>query len=103
MIENNISNSNWVKFDSYREMKVMFEGKLLVIRPSDLTIVVPLFCSLCEFPNKNSLDSIAYRKLGCCHACSMFCEGKKENITSENWTRYIKERELLSRPKFIFK
>jgi len=90
--------SPWSKFDSYREMKVVSDGKVLVIRPSDTTTVVPLFCPLCEFSMRNSNDSIAYRKKQCCDKCLLFCRGNKEDFTPEQWEEYLQERQLMTRP-----
>lgn len=96
-------NNSWSPFDSYREMKIVSDGRILVIRPSDTTTVVPLFCPLCEFPMQNSDDSIAYRKLQCCDKCWSFARGSKNELPPEQWEEYLKERQNRAKPLFILK
>lgn len=90
-------NGSWSSFDSYREMKVVLNGKILVVRPSDKTTVVPLFCGLCEFPMQTSDDSIAYRKRQCCNKCLLFCRGNKEELPEEQWKEYLLERQNMAK------
>jgi hypothetical protein len=97
-----MSNS-WVPFDSYREMKIIENKKILVIRPSDQTTVVPLFCSVCKFPMQNSFDSLAFRKKGCCGKCLEFCQGDRTLISPEIWEEYLHDRHLFAKPLLNFK
>lgn len=96
----------WSKIDSYKEMKVIEDGRILVIKPIDSnSITVPLFCSYCSYPMKTAEDSIAFRKAQMCGKCSLYSHGNKENIqkTSESWTLYMENRKLTSKPLFKFK
>jgi hypothetical protein len=96
-----MSSTDWVPFDSYREMKVLLGGKILVIRPSDAATVVPLFCSLCEVSMKSMDDAIAYRKTQCCDKCYLLCKGNKSVLKPEQWEEYLKERR--NAPRSLFK
>lgn len=98
-----VPTSAWSKFDSYREMKLLEGGKILVIRPADVATVVPLFCPLCHFPLRTADDSIAFRKAGCCDKCILFCRGKKEEMKPELWEEYLEERRNAPRPLIILK
>jgi hypothetical protein len=84
-------------------MKVVAEGKILVIRPADTTTVVPLFCPLCAFPMQNSDDSIAFRKKQCCDKCLLFCRGDKAQLPLEQWEEYLEERQNRAKPLFKLK
>jgi hypothetical protein len=96
-------NGSWSSFDSYREMKVVANGKVLVVRPSDKTTVVPLFCPVCEFPMQNSDDSIAFRKKQCCNKCLLFCRGDRNELPPEQWEEYLLERQNRAKPLFNLK
>lgn len=95
----------WFIFDSYREMKVLHDGKLLIVRPFDKDVTVPLFCLLCKFPLKNADDSIAYRKTRTCDKCLLRWNAEPENVNvqCEEFYQYLKEREMLSKPYLHFK
>jgi hypothetical protein len=93
--------TTWTPFDSYREMKVLLDGKILVIRPSDAATVVPLFCPLCEVSMKTADDSIAYRKAQCCEKCFLVCKGDKTLLKPEQWAEYLEERR--NGPRSLFK
>jgi hypothetical protein len=93
----------WTAFDAYREMKVVAEGKILVVRPSDAATIVPLFCAFCRFPMKTADDSIAYRKAGCCDKCLLFCRGRKEEMPPEQWEEYLQDRQNCAKPLIIIK
>lgn len=97
------SDISWSPFDSFREMKVVADGKVIVIRPSDSTTVVPLFCPVCAFPMQNSDDSLAYRKKQCCDKCWTFCRGSKDELPEEQWEEYLLEREIRAKPLFNLK
>lgn len=96
---------DWFIFDSYREMKVMNDGKLLIVRPFDKDVTVPLFCPLCKFPLKTADDSIAYRKTRTCDKCLLRWNSEPEQVDvhSEEFYQYVKEREILHKPILIFK
>lgn len=98
------SSPSWIPFDSHREMKVLQDGKILVLRPiSNSQPPVPLFCPLCKFPMKTSLDSIAFRSSGkCCDKCFLFCKGEPTKVSPESWSDYITNRTILSKPSFRF-
>lgn len=93
----------WDSLDTFREVKSVSNGKVLVIRQKERDMITPLFCSFCNFPMKSSEDSTAYRKHGCCGSCSLFCRGDRNAISSEVWDEYINTRHLLGKPLFIFK
>lgn len=97
--------AEWFIFDSYREMKVLNDGKLLVVRPFDKIVAVPLFCPLCAFPMRTADDSVAYRKTRTCHKCNLKWDSEPENVdkTTEQFKDYLTERELLGRPLLIIK
>jgi hypothetical protein len=82
-------------------MKVLLDGKILVIRPSDVATVVPLFCPLCGVSMKTSDDSIAYRKAQCCDKCFLACKGDKAFLTEEQWAEYLEDRR--NTPRSLFK
>ncbi len=94
---------SWSKFDTYREMKLIANGKVLVVRPSDIATVVPLFCSWCKYPFRTSDDSLAFRKAGCCDKCLLFSRGKPEETSKEQWASYLEERRTAPRPLIILK
>ena len=91
-------NDTWAPLDTYREMKVSANGKILVIRPSDSATVVPLFCPLCTFSLKTADDSIAFRKKQCCDKCILFCRGDKAQVPLEQWEEYLLERQNGPKP-----
>ena len=94
---------SWIPFDSYREMKLVANNKILVIRPSDASTIVPLFCSLCSFPMKTADDSIAYRKKQCCDKCLLFCRGDRTAFPEEQWQEYLQERQNSAKPIIKFR
>ena len=100
-----VQQDKWFIFDSYREMKVLHDGKLLIVRPFDKDVTVPLFCPLCKFPLKNADDSIAYRKTRTCDKCLLRWNSEPEQVDTqtENFKQYIKEREMLSKPYLHFR
>lgn len=81
----------------------MAGGKILVVRPSDASTTVPLFCPLCQFPLKTSSDSIAYRKALCCDKCILFCRGNPKVVPEEEWLAYLEERQNSPKPLFILR
>lgn len=93
----------WSKFDSYREMKLLANGKVLVVRPADTGTVVPLFCPWCKFPLRTSDDSLAFRKAGCCDKCLLFSRGKPAEMPEVQWTSYLEERRNAPKQLIILK
>ena len=92
----------WTKVDAYREMKVLENGKVLVVRPLEASsTIVPLFCPLCSFPMRTLEDSISYRKSQCCEQCFLFCRGNREELPYEQWEEYIIQRQ--TKPKQLIK
>lgn len=88
------------------EIEVLEDGKVLVIRPSDKSSLIPLFCPVCSFPMKTLNDTVAFRKHGCCDKCELYWSGSKlgtwkdgwrPSAETEDWAYYIAERKLLSR------
>lgn len=101
---NTNANDEWIIFDTYREMKVSHNNKLISIRPFDKQTTVPLFCPLCEFPMKTIEDSVSYREYMLCNKCEQHWKNiPKEQIDPKRWQEYLEERELTSRPIFNFK
>ena len=82
----------WAKFDSYREMKVLADGKILVIRPMDTATVVPLLCPMCGFSMRTQYDAIAYRTDQACDKCVLFCRGNRNFMRTMEWKSYIEDR-----------
>lgn len=97
---------------SDKEVKSLDGGKIVIVKPIDMTTIVPLFCYVCEFPMKTADDSISFRKHGVCSRCDgrwtnhrdvSWKEGKLPDKSSEDWQEYITLRALLSRPLIILK
>jgi hypothetical protein len=100
-----VNMDKFVKLDETREMKILNNGKIVVVKPLDHSIVVPLFCSVCTFPMKTSDDSAAYKMYSCCDRCGLrFASGNKEKWaegwrpTEDELLEYKEERELLAKP-----
>lgn len=101
---------NWTTFGKEKKIKSMCNDKLVLVAPVDTTSIVPLFCSCCSFPMKNSEDSISYRKHGVCDNCDSRWTNKPgvswpkgpDKLLKE-WDEYIKYRIITSRPVIIFK
>src|SRR5574337_71953 len=96
---------DWFIFDSYREMKVMHDGKILVIRPFEIEVTVPIFCPLCNFSLKTIADSISYRKNNTCDKCDLRWGKTAEevDITTQEFADYLKDREILHNPILILR
>lgn len=101
---------DWVESGNGRKMKLVANGQIAVVAPSDTSGIVPLFCPCCERPMRTSDDSLAFRKVGVCHKCDErwtnapgieWPEGPDK--TSEEWTEYLKLRSLLEKPTLTFK
>jgi len=102
--------TEWVSIDDHKELKIVADGKLVVIRPKDKRNVVPLFCPVCEFPMKDSADFLSFREFECCQHCELkfarthsgWVEGLRPSKQSVGWLEYIQNRELLFRPVIKF-
>lgn len=99
------------QLDSLRQIKIIENGKVLVIKSINHTTVVPLFCSVCELPMKTSDDSLAYKTFKACNLCSLhFAYSNRKKWDEENWRpskkeleEYLSHRELVEKPKLIVK
>ena len=91
-------------------MKILEQGKVIVIKPTVHFTVVPLFCPVCQFPMKTSDDSSAYKTYECCDLCGLtFASGNKEKWFA-GWRPaedvlkpYKAEKELLKKPLLIIR
>jgi len=59
----------WQTLDANREIKILHEGKLVVIKLKG--IIVPLFCGVCNTPMRTLEDGLSFRKHECCHWCAL--------------------------------
>lgn len=91
------------------DIKSLMNGQIIIVAPEALVKGrVPLYCPLCEFPNKTSDDSASFRRYGCCAKCEVrWVNWQTKEIMvnarqSPQWSEYIEERTLLSRPIFTF-
>lgn len=104
------SSPKFQKLDSFREIKIFSNEKLMVIRPFNFKST-PLFCSLCKFPMKTLEDSTCHKEYDCCQLCAIhFAVGNKEKWLTEGWRPSIKElkdyienKNLLFNPGLTFK
>jgi len=95
-----------------KKIENLHDGKIVVVKPTDTSNIVPLFCHLCCYPMKTVEDSISYRKVGVCS----YCDGRwtndrrinlKENIFPdknwEEWAEYIEIRRISARSPISFR
>lgn len=101
---------DWIKTGDGKKVKILFDGKVAIVSPEDTSNIVPLFCSCCEFPMKDSDDSISYRKHGICNKCDSRWTNKPgikwpngPDRTSEEWQKYIQKRAMLEKTVINFK
>lgn len=73
----------WKKFDETRDFKI--SSGVLVIRPTDKSNVIPLFCSVCEFPMKTSDDFLSYKDYSCCHKCKIHLVSRDIEKWKNGW------------------
>lgn len=71
---------DWKPLDSRRVFKQHSQG-FLVVKSVDGSEPVPLFCSVCQFPNSSAEDSISHRQYGCCSMCRL----KWADVHQEKW------------------
>ena len=57
-------------------------GDYVVIRPVDISFVVPYECPICSLSMRLSSDIAAFQKNGCCTDCSL---AWAEGVYSEKW------------------
>ena len=79
---------------------------IFVIAPKNYEqSMVPLFCPLCEFPMIRKDDISEYKLHNLCSKCSYKWQGKnlKKIIQTEEYEKYIEEREELERPQLNLK
>lgn len=60
----------WLPLDKLRVAK--FEENLVVVRPVDSDVIVPLFCPFCELPLRTADDALSYRQEHVCYLCDLF-------------------------------
>ena len=102
--------TDWIKTGDSKKVKLLFGGKVAIVAPNDTSNIVPLFCSCCKFPMKDSDDSISYRKHGVCSKCDNRWTGKPgvtwpdgPDLSSDEWQKYIETRVLLEKPVINFR
>jgi hypothetical protein len=95
-----------------KTIETLMDGRLVVVKPEDMSETVPLFCKICAYPMKTLEDSIAYRKVGTCSKCDgrwsndkrvNWKEGKHPDPEWEEWAEYIKDRGISARSPIIFR
>jgi len=95
-----------------KEIVSLENGKVIVVKPMDVSTIVPLFCKLCEYPMKTMEDSISFRKIGVCHYCENswsknkncnIANGLMPNKETEEWLEYIIVRDIASKTIINFK
>jgi hypothetical protein len=59
----------WQPLDTAREIKILHEGKLIVLRLKGDN--PPLFCEVCSLPMRTLEDNLSYRKHKCCQWCAL--------------------------------
>jgi hypothetical protein len=86
-----------------KKIESLHDGKVVIVKPTNQTIIVPLFCDLCSYPMKSIEDSISYRKIGICSHCDLRWTGDKRIDWSskkypdkdwEEWKEYIEIRAI---------
>ena len=100
----------WTETGDGHKMKLVANGKIAVVAPTDTSSVIPLFCPCCELPMKTSDDGLACRKIGVCHKCDERWTNKPGVVwpngpdkESEDWDQYLELRSLLEKPTLNFK
>ena len=103
---------DWLPLDDTRVVRFVNDGKVIVIKPTDKTSIVPLFCPMCNLPMQTSADALAFRKTGGCNLCNMnwcypyskqWADGWRPWISSpERWTDYLERRVASSKPEIVF-
>lgn len=106
----NTPTAPWLSLDDNRLTRFLGDGKVIAVKPKNMDAVVPIFCPLCEFPNRTSDDSSAFREGGVCYACDIRWrrpyldrwnnEGWRPS--GQEWQAYLDNRELLSKPGISF-
>jgi len=92
----------WISIDKNRVAKIEENGKLIIIKPTNVTHAAPIFCPVCEAPMKTSEDSFAFRQHQCCHFCALdwaqseFYKWKEGWRPDEAQIKNAKERRKLS-------
>lgn len=94
-----------------KKIESLHEGKVIVVKPTDQSNIVPLFCQLCCYPMKTIEDSISYRKVGVCSHCNLRWTGDRRIDWSserypdknwEEWKEYIQIRAVSARSPVHF-
>lgn len=96
---------DFLKLDDVKEMKILENGKLVIVKPINHSPVTPLFCPVCEFPMKTSDDAVSYKTYKSCYECGIhFAHPNLEKWktgwrpTPEELSKYKLEKELVSIP-----
>ena len=109
------TNYEWLSLDEHRETAFLEAGKIILVKPKDKSVIVPLFCPLCEFPMRTSEDSMTFRDSGVCHHCDLkwirpfdlkHWTPQSRHLSEYmpvQWEKYIEQRKLLSKPTMSFR
>jgi len=100
---------------STQKIETKSHGKIVIVYDSNAKdMQIPLFCKECKFPMKTIDDSISFRAKGCCYKCDLnwsyvvevdWKDATKHPsvVLNDQWTEYIKNRQIQTRPILIFK
>ncbi len=102
--------NKWTTFGKEQKILSLHNDKIIIVAPTNTSLIVPLFCPCCEFPMQNSDDSISFRKYGVCNHCDNRWTNKPNiswpagpNKNLKEWTEYIEYRYMTSKPVIVFK
>ena len=76
-----------MEWKSYLNDRLIAEHKdgFFVIKPNKLEESMPIFCPVCEFIMRSSMDEDSYRKFSCCDSCSTTWAYPNKKKWSEGW------------------
>jgi hypothetical protein len=102
--------SEWLQIDQNRLTKILNNGKILIVKPANKDLIVPLFCPICNFPMRTLQDSIAFRDVETCHMCDLKWQRPYKEQWMNGWrpyehalwNDYIKERDQQIKPRITF-
>jgi hypothetical protein len=106
-----LNENDWLSLDKHRETKIFNNGRVVVVKPKNKDLIVPLFCPLCCFPMRTQDDVVSFRENEVCNKCDLYWKKPNENKWATGWKPttekefllYLKERELHSKPEIAFK
>ncbi len=100
----------WKETGKGKKIKILCNGAIAVISPTNTINIIPLFCPCCKRPMKTSDDGLAFRKQGVCYKCDERWTNKPNILwpygpdkNSKEWAEYIDIRNLLEKPLLDFK